>query len=227
MSEKTTYHPLVEKARQKYWGDLGLVEPDDAEQWKSLTARQKAQYLGARSDCPVVNTLADDPSFGPRRQIQRYTDVTFAAFRIYDEMRWAHSSNIDEFEAPVDLTPFGGRRKHDPDWVPPERMNEISGAETYFTFVLSRQVIDVRNVGRDGREGARNKEQALSLAAEAESLPLAVAKLGLLSTQLGIPMEAAESRMFPEDWQEELPPAYWEPILAEVKHLFDDLKRKK
>ena len=34
------------------------------------------------------------------------------------------------------------------------------------------------------------------------------------------------ARMFPEDWAEELPKPYWEPIFQEVKGLFEDLRKE-
>lgn len=227
MGEQKLYHPLVEKIRQQKWGVLGLVEPEDVEQWVLLTPRQKAQYLGVRVDCPVVETLADNPQYGPRYQIQRYADVARAALQLADAMKETESLLTDEFLAPVDLTQMGGKQLHDADWVPAERMNQASGAETYFTFVLSRQVIDVRNAGYPRAEKSRNRMLAMNVAATAESLPMAVAKLGLLCEEKGIAPEKVTSRMFPEDWAAELPKAYSGPIFAEVKGLFDDLKKKK
>lgn len=225
MSEQK-YHPLVEKIRQQKWGVLGLVEPEDVEQWVLLTPRQKAQYLGVRVDCPVVETLADNPQYGPRYQIQRYADVARVALQLADAMKETGSLLADEFLAPVDLTQMGGKQLHDADWVPAERMNQASGAETYFTFVLSRQVIDARNAGYPGAEKSRNRMLAMNVAATAESLPMAVAKLGLLCGEKGIEPEKVKSRMFPEDWAAELPRAYSSPIFAEVKGLFEELRKR-
>ena len=226
MSEQKQYHPLVEKIRQQKWGVLGLVEPEDTEQWGLLTPRERAQYLGARADCPVVNTLANNPQYGPGYQIKRYADVSRAALQLVDAMKEAGSPLADEFIAPVDLTQMGGKQLHDADWVPADRMNQASGSETYFVYTLARQVIDLRNAGRDGKEGSLNKKQALNVASVAESLPMAAVRLGILSIEKGIAQEKAISRMLPDDWAEELPEAYWAPILAEVKGLFEDLRKK-
>lgn len=225
MSEQK-YHPLVGKIRKEKWGVLGLVEPEDAEQWGLLAPRERAQYLGARADCPVVNTLADNSQYGPAYQIKRYADVSRTALQLVDAMKEAGSFLVDELISPVDLTSMGGKQLHDADWVPPEKMNQASGAETYFVYTLARQVIDARNAGRDGKEKAFNKRQAFNEVAIAKSLPMAVAKLGLLCEEKGISSEKVSARMLPEDWAEELPKPYWEPIFAEVKGLFEDLSKK-
>jgi hypothetical protein len=226
MSEQKTYHPLVEKIRREKWGKLGLVEPEDVEQYALLTPRERAQYHGARADCPVVNTLADNVQYGPSYQIKRYSDVARTALQLADVMKETGSPLVEEFLTPVDLTLIGGKQLHDADWVPSERMNQASGSETYFVYTLARQVIDSRNAGQSGKEGASNKRQALNEVAVAESLPMAVAKLGLLCEKRGIESGKITARMFPEDWAEELPRLYWEPIFGEVKGLFEDLRQR-
>ena len=55
---------------------------------------------------------------------------------------------------------------------------------------------------------------------------MAVAKLGLLCEKRGIESGKITARMFPEDWAEELPKPYWEPIFQEVKGLFEDLRKE-
>lgn len=227
MSEQKKYHPFVEEIRRERWGQLALIRKDDAEEWSLLNETEKAQCLGAIVDCPVVNSLANNSQYGPRYQIQRYTDVARATLQLADVMREAGSPLVEEFLAPVDLTPMGGKQLHDADWVPAEQMNRASGAETYFTAVLSRQVIDARNTGKNRKDGSSHKRLALNEAAVAESLPMAVAKLGLLCEKKGIPSQKVASRMFPGDWAEELPKPYWEPIFAEVREVFEDLRKKK
>ena len=227
MSEQKSYHPFVEEVRRDRWGKLALIGKNDAEQWVLLNETERAQCLGAMVDCPVVNSLAKNPQYGPRYQIQRYADVTRAALQLADSMRESGSPLVEEFLAPVDLSQMGGKQLHDSDWVPPERMNQASGAETYYVAVMARQVIDARNTGKNRKDGSSHKRLALNEAAVAESLPMAVAKLGLLCEKKGIPSQKVASRMFPGDWAEELPKPYWEPIFAEVREVFEDLRKKK
>lgn len=85
MTEK--FHPLVEKARQENWGDGGFVKAKDLPKFFNLTPEEKAQYLGALVECPIVISLGEDPRYGPDYQVVRYASVGFWYSQLKDELR--------------------------------------------------------------------------------------------------------------------------------------------
>lgn len=222
MSEKT-YHPLVEKARTALWGVTGFVEPEDWEEFYTVSLRDQARYLAARVGCPVVESLADDPEYGPAYLKRRYGTVATILELLREDLIAAGSPLVDELGAEVDLASMGGIRKHDKGWVPAERMNSVRGAETYSAYVISRQLLDL--VGRE-----KDPEAAVDVLIEAEnrvraarSLSEAVVRLAGLSAQRGIKLQNIHDRIYPRDWAEELPSEYVAEQFGAVAHAFEEL----
>ena len=219
MSEQINYHPLVEKARRELWGQTGLVRQEDWNEWLTLESRDQARYLGARVNCPVVETLADDLRFGPEYQIQRYGNVAGFFGLVRERLNEQGAAFAEKFGAEVDLSLWGGIRKHDTGWVPEERKMAVSGAETYHGFVLPRQIIDIRNTADSSEEAFRVVDTALGLMADARDLNAAVARLVRMSRLSEIDEKSARERVFPQDWREELPDEYVLPFFKAVEEL--------
>lgn len=222
MSERM-YHSLVEKARHDLWGVTGLVREEDWEEFRALEPRDKARYLGARVGCPVVETLADHPEYGPSYQVKRYGNVATMLGLLQEDLLTTRVVFSEELGAEVDLTSMGGIQKHDEGWVPSEYMNMVRGAETYPAYVISRQLLDL--VGHE-----KNPEAAVDVLIEAEnrvlaarSLPEAVVRLAGLSAQRGIKLQDIHNRIYPSDWAKELPPIYVAEQFGTVVRAFEEL----
>lgn len=219
MSEQIVYHPLVEKARRELWGKVGLVRSEDWDEWLTLDLRDRARYLGARVNCPVVETLADDPRFGPKYQVERYGNVAGFFGLIRERLEESDSPLVEKFGVEVDLSHWGGIRKHDAGWVPGVGKMSVGGAGTYHGFVLPRQVIDIRNTADSPEEAFRLVDTALDLVADARDLNVAVARLVKMCKLSGIDEKATRDRVFPQDWREELPDEYVLPFFQAVEDL--------
>lgn len=207
MIGKIEYHPLVENARHKLWGKVGLIRGEDWNGWQTLGKDDKARYLAARVGCPVVESLLADPKYGPDYLVQRYGNVAFMFGLLQEAMPPALK---EQFGAPVDLTSHGGIRRHDANWVPENRKAQVSGAETYHGYVLPRQAIDLIGKAIEKDDAVKVLIEAEQVVATSSSLNAAVADLAKLGLTKGITMKKTLDRIFPEDYRDELPLKYIE-----------------
>lgn len=218
------FHPLVEKARQKNWGVGGFVKDQDIPEFFSLTPQQQAQYLGALVECPVVISLGEDPKYGPDYQVVRYASVGFWYSQLKDELRGTPLAS--RFGVLVDLSQFGGRGKYDSEWITEENRNTIKGPETYFGYILPRQLIDIMKVTYKRYEKSKNVQDlvsrrlflALEIIKQAPSLEDAVVQMAVLCKSYGCITDQIIDRVFDVGYQEEMPREYWEPILVKVEN---------
>lgn len=222
MSDET-YSPLVQKARNELWGDVGLVEDEDWEEFYQLPRVDQARYLGARVSCPVVESLARNPNYGPKYQVPRYGNVALMFGLLLHDMREAGVPFAEKFGAKVDLTDLGGIRKHDEGWVPDDQKMSIKGTETYEGFVLTRQMLDLVWHEKDPKRAVEALEEAERTVLKSQSFPHAVANLGRLGVRRGLRLRDVHARIFPSDWTEEVPLEYAAQQFSAVVQAFEDL----
>lgn len=238
MPEK--YHPLVNIARNKLWGDSGLIRSEDWEGFFGLSRIDQARYIGARDNCNVVESLAKNPKYGPEYQVGRYFSVNFWYSYLLKEFKKAEK--FEDFGKPVVIRNLGGIGHHDPHWVPKERKGIVRGPMTYHGYVLPRQIIDIANLSReyllrlqkqnsshvpyteiDSLDfSARQVFLNLLLVIDSPSLDVAVSRLAINSRILGMKKGDILQRVFDPGYKKEMPEAYWKHYFDKVRKLLEE-----
>lgn len=218
--EQAAKHPIVEYAKFHLW-DSGIttipkrVEDELNELSKDDRQKVLAFFTAASVGCPVPVTLASDSKYGPKYQVERYTQTGFW-YRQLEELL-----GDSMFGHPVDLTFLGGRGTQDEGWVPEGRKRYLSGPSTYEGYMLPRLIIDIISFAdKYGLDVTAETFRVLDLVIVFADRPFsAIAFLVIYMRQIGFGIEHLSDRLYDEDFRNETPPEYWQPLFDHLSGL--------